>query len=67
MSGTGKKLLAVTGITGKSGIAFARLLGNTPLAEHYDIRVSVRPTSNTETLRSTLPQAELCVGTSASL
>lgn len=59
---SGKQLLAVTGLTGKSGITFARLLGESPLAERYDIRACVRPTPNTEALRSALPWAELCVG-----
>ena len=63
MSGkSGKQLLAVTGLTGKSGIAFARLLAESPLTERYDVRACVRPSSKTEILRSVLPQSELCVG-----
>lgn len=59
---SGKQLLAVTGLTGKSGIAFARLLAESPLAEQYNVRACVRPSSKTEILRSVLPQSELCVG-----
>lgn len=62
MSGTEKKLLATTGLTGKSGIVFARLLAESPLAEQYAVRVAVRLSSKTEALRAALPGAELCVG-----
>ena len=62
MSVTEKKLLAATGLTGKSGIVFARLLAESPLAEQYDVRACVRPASGTEALRAALPRAELCVG-----
>lgn len=59
---SGRQLLAVTGLTGKSGIVFAGLLAESPLAEQYDIRAAVRASSNTKALRAALPQAELCVG-----
>lgn len=62
MSGTGKQILAATGLTGKSGSVFARLLAESSLTEQYAVRVAVRPTSKTEELRSVLPHAELCVG-----
>lgn len=60
MSGTGKQILAVTGLTGKSGSVFAGLLAKE--AERYSIRAAVRPSSHTEALRAALPQAELRVG-----
>lgn len=58
----GKKILAVTGLTGKSGIVFADLLGKEGLTKEYTIRAAVRTSSKTEALRAALPQAELCVG-----
>jgi len=60
--GAGRKVLAVTGLTGKSGIVFAGLLGGSRLADGYAIRAAVRRSSHTEALRKALPQAELCVG-----
>lgn len=60
MSGTGKRLLAVTGLTGKSGSVFAGLLAEE--TERYDVRAAVRPSSHTEALRAALPQAELRAG-----
>lgn len=58
----GKKILAATGLTGKSGIVFAGLLGKDGMTEEYTIRAAVRASSKTEALRAVLPQAELCVG-----
>lgn len=58
----GKKILAATGLTGKSGIVFAGLLGKDGMTEEYTIRAAVRASSKTEALRAVLPQAELCAG-----
>ena len=58
----GKKILTATGLTGKSGIVFAGLLGKEGMTREYAVRAVVRASSKTEALRAVLPQAELCVG-----
>ena len=60
--GSEKKILAITGLTGKSGIVFAKLLAGNRMVEKYDIRAAVRPSSDTAALRAILSQVELCVG-----
>lgn len=61
-SENGKKTMVATGLTGKSGLVFAKLLAEKGAVEEYRIRAAVRPSSKTEALRAALPQAELCVG-----
>lgn len=56
------KTLLVTGLTGKSGTALAKLVRDGGLEAPYHIRAAVRETSRTEQLRALLPQAELLCG-----
>ena len=56
------KTLLVTGLTGKSGAALAKLVRDGALEEPYHIRAAVRETSRTELLRALLPEAELLCG-----
>lgn len=56
------EILVITGLTGKSGIVFARLLVKAGMTGKYTIRASVRSSSKTEALQAVLPEAELCVG-----
>lgn len=50
----------ITGLTGKSGLVFAKLLNGGGNA--YQIRAAVRSSSDTRRLVEMLPSAELCAG-----
>lgn len=56
------KQLLVTGITGKSGIAFLQRFAESSLRDTYSLRATVRSTSKLERLREIIPDADFCCG-----
>lgn len=57
-----KERLLVTGLTGKSGLVFAKCLSEKKYTQVYNIAAVVRPTSDVSQLREWLPEMELCEG-----
>lgn len=56
------KRLLMTGITGKSGIVFAKLFAESDLRDEYLLRAAVRPAAKIERAKEILPDAEFCHG-----
>lgn len=54
--------LLITGLTGKSGLIFAKDISCSNIKESYKIRASVRPSSRTDLIKEILPEAELIKG-----
>ena len=56
------KRVLLTGMAGKSGLAFAKLLAESTLPAEYTLRILVRTKEQMATLQAILPQAEYMLG-----
>ncbi len=56
------KNLLITGLTGKSGLVFAKELSRSDILKQYKIFSCVRPSSNVQTIQNILPDITFIVG-----